>query len=203
VNPQTDLFGDSGLIGILSAGVDEAGRGPLAGAVYAAAVILDLDRPIKGLADSKILKPERREELALLIQERALCWSIARAEVAEIDSLNILRATLLAMTRAVHGLRVLPQLALVDGNQAPILNCAVKTIVRGDALVPSISAASILAKTARDADLCRLHEHYPQYGFDQHKGYGTVMHLERLRQHGPCPEHRRSFEPIRSFVSAA
>jgi ribonuclease HII len=200
VNPQTDLFGDSGLIGILTAGVDEAGRGPLAGAVYAAAVVLDQDRPIKGLADSKILKPERREELALLIQERALCWSIARAEVAEIDTLNILRATLLAMTRAVHGLRLLPQLALVDGNQAPIMNCAVKTIIRGDALVPSISAASILAKTARDADLRRLHEHYPQYGFDQHKGYGTAMHLERLRQHGPCPEHRRSFEPIRSFV---
>jgi ribonuclease HII len=200
VNPQTDLFGDGGLIGILTAGVDEAGRGPLAGAVYAAAVVLDAGRPIEGLADSKILKPERREELANYIRERAVSWSIARAEVAEIDTLNILRATLLAMTRAVEGLHIAPQLALVDGNQAPFLRCAVKTIVKGDALVPSISAASILAKTARDADLRRLHDCYPQYGFDQHKGYGTAMHLERLRLHGPCPEHRRSFEPVRSFV---
>lgn len=196
---QDDLFGDSGLIGALIAGVDEAGRGPLAGAVYAAAVVLDADRPIEGLADSKVLKPERREALALHIRERAVCWAIARAEVCEIDTLNILRATLLAMTRAVDGLRLVPHLALVDGNQAPTLRCAVKTIVKGDSLVPSISAASILAKTARDADLLRLHAQYPQYGFDQHKGYGTAMHLERLRTHGPCPEHRRSFAPIREY----
>jgi ribonuclease HII len=196
---QPDFFGDQGLLGILTAGVDEAGRGPLAGAVYAAAVVLDPSRPIYGLADSKVLKPAQREELALSIRSQALAWSIARAEVDEIDTLNILRATFLAMQRAVLGLQIAPSLALVDGNQAPVLSCAVKTIVGGDALVPAISAASILAKTARDADLLRLHALYPQYGFDQHKGYGTAMHLDRLRLHGPCPEHRRSFAPMRTI----
>jgi ribonuclease HII len=194
------MFGDEGLADIVVAGVDEAGRGPLAGAVYAAAVILDPGRPIDGLADSKILSAPRREELALQIQEQAWAWCVAHASVDEIDTLNILRATLLAMQRAVRGLQIKPGLALVDGNQAPRLPCGVKTIVQGDALVPSISAASILAKTARDADLVRLHGIYPHYGFDQHKGYGTLMHLERLREHGPCPEHRRSFSPVRDML---
>jgi ribonuclease HII len=194
------MFGDEGLADVVVAGVDEAGRGPLAGAVYAAAVILDPGRPIDGLADSKVLSAPRREELALQIRETALAWCVAHASVDEIDTLNILRATLLAMQRAVRGLGVKPGLALVDGNQAPRLSCGVKTVVQGDALVPSISAASILAKTARDADLVRLHGIYPHYGFDQHKGYGTLMHLERLREHGPCPEHRRSFSPVRDML---
>lgn len=195
------MLGDEGLIDVVIAGVDEAGRGPLAGAVYAAAVILDPARPIDGLADSKVLRAQRREELALEIRESALSWSIASASVQEIDQMNILRATLIAMRRAVFGLAIKPGLALVDGNQAPRLPCSVKTIVKGDALVPAISAASILAKTARDADLVRLHGLYPHYGFDQHKGYGTGMHLERLREHGPCPEHRRSFSPVKNMLT--
>jgi len=185
---QPDLFDptDDGIDAVATAGVDEAGRGPLAGAVYAAAVILDPARPIAGLADSKALSAARREELALAIRERALAWCIAHAGVQEIDSLNILRATLLAMQRAVQGLAVAPQLALVDGNQPPRLQCAVRTIVKGDAKIPAISAASILAKTARDADLMRLHALYPQYAFDKHKGYGTAQHLSLLREHGQC-----------------
>ncbi|OWT80010.1 ribonuclease HII [Achromobacter sp. HZ28] len=189
-----------GLADVIVAGVDEAGRGPLAGAVYAAAVILDPNRPVAGLADSKILTAERRDELAPLIRANAHAWFIAKASVKEIDKLNILRATMLAMQRAVAGLAIKPGLALVDGNQAPKLKCGVKTIIKGDALVPAISAASILAKTARDADLVRLHGMYPHYGFDQHKGYGTAMHLERLREHGPCPEHRQSFAPIKAWA---
>ena len=137
--------------------------------------------------------------VALEIQAHALAWCVASASVAEIDSLNILRATLLAMRRAVEGLSTAPQLALVDGNQAPKLGCTVQTVIKGDALVPAISAASILAKTARDADLLRLHALYPQYAFDQHKGYGTALHLQMLREHGPCVEHRRSFAPIKAF----
>jgi ribonuclease HII len=200
---QPDLFDPTGGIdAAATAGVDEAGRGPLAGAVYAAAVILDPARPIAGLADSKALSAARREELALAIRERALAWCIAHASVQEIDSLNILRATLLAMQRAVEGLAVAPQLALVDGNQPPRLPCAVRTIVKGDAKVPAISAASILAKTARDADLMRLHALYPQYAFDKHKGYGTAQHLSLLREHGPCPEHRRSFAPVKALLRA-
>ncbi|MFQ6686823.1 ribonuclease HII, partial [Bordetella pertussis] len=174
-------------------------RGPLAGAVYAAAVILDPDRPVDGLADSKVLKAEQREALAVQIRAQALAWFVASASVQEIDSLNILRATMLAMQRAVAGLAMAPELAMVDGNQAPKLRCAVQTVIKGDALVPAISAASILAKTARDADLLRLHALYPQYGFDQHKGYGTPQHLSLLREHGPCPEHRRSFAPIKAY----
>ena len=196
---QPDLFGDLAPLPTLVAGIDEAGRGPLAGAVYAAAVILDPDRAIDGLADSKVLAAERREALAEEIKSRALAWSVAFATVQEIDSLNILRATLLAMQRAAQGLGMMPQLAMVDGNQAPLLSCAVQTVIKGDALVPAISAASILAKTARDADLLRLHERYPHYGFDRHKGYGTPEHLELLRRHGPCPEHRRSFAPIKAY----
>lgn len=196
---QPELFVAPEQPALLTAGVDEAGRGPLAGEVYAAAVILDPARFIDGLADSKVLTAVRREELALQIKEQALAWCIASATVAEIDSLNILRATMLAMQRAVQGLATVPRLALVDGNQAPKLRCTVQTVIKGDALVPAISAASILAKTARDADLLRLHTLYPQYAFDQHKGYGTALHLQRLREHGPCAEHRRSFAPIKAF----
>lgn len=196
---QPDLFGTLAPLPAIIAGVDEAGRGPLAGAVYAAAVILDPDRPVDGLADSKVLKAEQREALAVQIRAQALAWFVASASVQEIDSLNILRATMLAMQRAVAGLAMAPELAMVDGNQAPKLRCAVQTVIKGDALVPAISAASILAKTARDAELLRLHALYPQYGFDQHKGYGTPQHLSLLREHGPCPEHRRSFAPIKAY----
>lgn len=198
---QPDLFDPiDDIDAAATAGVDEAGRGPLAGAVYAAAVILDPARPIVGLADSKVLNASRREQLAQLVREQALAWCIACASVQEIDRLNILKATLLAMQRAVDGLAVAPQLALVDGNQPPRLRCAVQTVVKGDQTVPAISAASILAKTARDADLMRLHALYPQYAFDRHKGYGTAEHLSLLRQHGPCPEHRRSFAPVKAML---
>jgi len=202
---QHSLFGDSvpRFTDVVLAGVDEAGRGPLAGAVYAAAVILDPTKPIDGLADSKVLKASRRDALAIQIQERALSWCIASASVAEIDSLNILRATLLAMQRAVEGLSIVPDVAMVDGNQAPTLRCTVQTVIKGDSLVPAISAASILAKTARDADLMRLHARYPQYGFDQHKGYGTALHLSRLQEFGPCEEHRTSFAPVRKLLIPA
>lgn len=181
-------------------GVDEAGRGPLAGPVYAAAVILNPRRPIDGLADSKALTAARREALAEAIRTRAKAWCIGIASVQEIDSLNILQASMLAMHRAVMGLGVVPDLAKVDGNRAPVLACRVETVVGGDAIVPAISAASILAKTARDEALRRLHEQYPQYAFDQHKGYGTALHLERLQLHGICPEHRRSFAPVRKLL---
>ena len=184
------------------AGVDEAGRGPLAGAVYAAAVILDPAQPVEGLADSKVLSEKRREVLAPVIQQRALAWCVAFATTQEIDQLNILQATLLAMQRAVQGLSVAPQLAWVDGNQAPRLACRVQTVVKGDSLVPAISAASILAKTARDAELLRLHVLYPSYGFNLHKGYGTALHMARLKEFGPCPAHRRSFAPVRRLLEA-
>ena len=182
------------------AGVDEAGRGPLAGDVYAAAVILDANQPIEGLADSKILSEKRRETLAPLIQQRSLAWCVAVATVQEIDQLNILQATLLAMQRAVQCLKITPQLAWVDGNQAPRLACRVQTVVKGDSLVPAISAASILAKTARDAELQRLHTEFPEYGFNLHKGYGTALHMARLKEFGPCPAHRRSFAPVRRLL---
>lgn len=181
---------------MLIAGVDEAGRGPLAGPVFAAAVILDPGRRIRGLRDSKVLKAERREELALLIRERAIAWAVASADVEEIDTLNILRATLLAMKRAVEALGVLPIEALVDGNQCPALACPVHAIVKGDRDVASISAASILAKTARDALLVELDVTYPHYGFARNKGYGTADHLAALDRYGPCPIHRRSFAPV-------
>jgi len=198
---QTDLFGDMPPI-LHLAGIDEAGRGPLAGPVYAAAVILDPDRPIQGLDDSKKLCAERREELSALIRERSLAWSIASASVHEIDTLNILQATMLAMRRACAGLTITPMQALVDGNLVPKgLICSAQAVVQGDALVPAISAASILAKTARDADCLQLHERYPQYEFDRHKGYATAIHLERLKAHGPCPAHRRSFAPVRHWLT--
>lgn len=184
-------------------GVDEAGRGPLAGPVAAAAVILDPARPIEGLRDSKQLSAARRDALAHTIRERALGWAVAWASVAEIDELNILRASLLAMRRAVAALPVAPTLARVDGNQRPPIDCGIELIVGGDAIEPCIGAASILAKTARDADLQRLHLLHPAYGFDRHKGYPTAEHLERLHRLGPCDAHRRSFAPVRAAIAAA
>ena len=182
----------------LVAGVDEAGRGPLAGPVVAAAVILDELCPIKGLADSKALTALRRERLFDEIRVRALCSSIASASAEEIDRLNILQATLLAMQRAVQGLRLLPNRVVVDGNRVPGLPMTVVAVVKGDARVAAISAASILAKVHRDRLCLELHREYPQYGFDGHKGYPTAGHLAALNEHGACAAHRRSFAPVRS-----
>ena len=182
------------------AGVDEAGRGPLAGPVVAAAVILDDLKPIKGLADSKKLTALRRARLFDEIRARALCCSIAQASVEEIDHLNILQATMLAMRRAVEGLRLKPKLVLVDGNRVPLLDIPAQAIVRGDALVSSISAASILAKVYRDRWCVDFDQQYPQYGFAAHKGYGTAQHLAALRAHGACPEHRTSFGPVKELL---
>ncbi len=187
----------------LIAGVDEAGRGPLAGPVVAAAVILDDLKPIKGLADSKQLTAKRREKLYDEIRAKALCCSIAEASVEEIDRLNILQATLLAMQRAVAGLRLKPAKVLVDGNRLPALYVLAEAIVSGDALVPAISAASILAKVTRDRQLEALDQRHPAYGFAQHKGYGTAQHLQALQQFGPLPEHRRSFAPVARALAAA
>jgi ribonuclease HII len=182
-------------------GVDEAGRGPLAGPVVAAAVILDPARAIDGLRDSKKLSEARREWLASAIRERALGWAIGQASVAEIDELNILQASLLAMRRAVEALPLAPTLARVDGNQPPRLACGVELIVGGDGIEACISAASILAKVERDRLMLALHGLHPEYGFDRHKGYGTALHLESLKRHGPCSEHRRSFAPVREALS--
>ena len=184
----------------LAAGVDEAGRGPLAGPVVAAAVILDRARPIDGLDDSKPLSAGRREALAVRIRTDARAWALGMASVEEIDQLNILQASLLAMQRAVQGLAVAPCLALVDGNRAPRLACAVQTVVGGDALVPAISAASILAKVERDAFMVALDAQYPQYGFAGHKGYPTAAHVAALARHGVSPVHRRSFAPVRRVL---
>lgn len=181
----------------LVCGVDEAGRGPLAGPVYAAAVMLDPARRIRGIDDSKQLSERDREKLAPRIKERALAWAVASATVEEIDRLNIYWATMLAMQRAVQALGVAPEEVLVDGNRCPKLTYPARAIVGGDAKVRCIAAASILAKTARDAEMHQWHERYPQYGFAQHKGYATPEHLESLRRHGPCELHRRSFAPIR------
>ncbi|MBC7803779.1 MAG: ribonuclease HII [Candidatus Parcubacteria bacterium] len=180
-------------------GVDEAGRGPLAGPVYAAAVILVPARAIRGLKDSKLLSAESRELLARIVIEQALAYAVAQASVEEIDRLNILQASLLAMRRAVEGLGRRPDEAWIDGNQCPGLGCPERAIVSGDRLHAVISAASILAKTARDAEMRRLHEQFPAYGFDQHKGYGTPEHLEQLERHGPSEIHRRSFAPVARF----
>jgi ribonuclease HII len=185
---------------LLICGVDEAGRGPLAGPVSAAAVILDASRPIEGLADSKKLSKKQRDRLAPIIRERALAWAVAYAEVDEIDELNILQATLLAMKRAVQALHILPQQVLVDGLYCPQTGIPSQAIVKGDSKVAAISAASILAKTARDELMLKLHEQYPQYGFDGHKGYPTAAHLAALREHGVCDVHRRSFRPVRELL---
>lgn len=184
------------------AGVDEAGRGPLCGDVVAAAVILDPERPIPGLADSKQLTAARREALADQIQALALAVGVGRASPEEIDTLNILQATLLAMQRAVAALSV-PALGVwVDGNRCPVLSVPVRAVVKGDARVPAISAASIIAKVTRDADLLRLHAAHPHYGFDRHKGYPVPAHLHALAQWGPLPEHRRSFAPVARVIAA-
>jgi ribonuclease HII len=181
-------------------GVDEAGRGPLAGPVVAAAVILDPERPISGLADSKKLSAGRRERLAVEIREKAVAWAVAEASVEEIDHLNILQATMLAMARAVLSLPRRPVEVLIDGNRCPELDFPMRAIVRGDSTVPAISAASILAKTVRDAIMLNLHEQFPVYGFDRHFGYGTAKHLATLRQFGPSCCHRRSFAPVRALI---
>lgn len=186
-------WGREGLV----AGVDEAGRGPLAGPVVAAAVILDDVAPIAGLADSKALSERRREQLFDEIRAKALCCSIAQASVEEIDTLNILQATLLAMRRAVEGLRLRPALVQVDGNRLPTLSVAAEAVVGGDAKVPAISAASILAKVTRDRLCVQMHEAYPQYGFQTHKGYPTADHLQALYRHGPSPLHRLSYAPVK------
>jgi ribonuclease HII len=180
----------------LVAGVDEVGRGPLAGPVLAAAVVLNPGRRIRGLADSKTLSAGRREELSVLIRERAQAWAIGRAEVAEIDTLNILQASLLAMARAVAALPISPTEARVDGLHLPALACPARAVVRGDSRLSAISAASIIAKVARDAEMVALAELYPQYGFERHKGYSTEEHLSALREFGACPIHRRSFLPV-------
>ena len=180
-------------------GVDEAGRGPLAGPVYAAAVILDPARRVNGLADSKVLTAERREVLAARIRERAIAWAVGAASVEEIDRLNIFHAAMLAMRRAVAQLGVRPDEAWIDGNHCPDLGCTAKAFVDGDAHHRVISAASILAKTARDAEMCALGERYPAYGFARHKGYATAEHLDALGRHGPCEIHRRSFHPVGVF----
>ena len=185
---------------LLICGVDEAGRGPLAGPVSAAAVILDDARPIEGLADSKKLSEKQRDRLAPIIRERALAWAVAYAEVGEIDQLNILQATLLAMRRAVLALHTRPQQVLVDGLYCPQTGIPSQAIVKGDSKIAAISAASILAKTARDELMLRLHEQYPQYGFDGHKGYPTAAHLAALREHGVSEVHRRSFRPVREAL---
>ena len=184
----------------LIAGVDEAGRGPLMGPVVAAAVILDDLKPIKGLADSKKLSALQRNKLYDEIRAKALCFSISMATVEEIDTLNILQATMLAMKRAVEGLRLKPHKALIDGNRLPLLNLLAEAIVKGDALVPVISAASILAKVTRDRWCADYDLQYPQYGFAGHKGYGTAAHLLALREHGACPQHRKSFAPVAAVV---
>lgn len=189
-------------VGLL-AGVDEAGRGPLAGPVVAAAVILDDTRRIRGLADSKVLTPLQRERLYDQIREKALCCAVGEASVAEIDTLNILHATMLAMKRAVEGLRLKPAKVLVDGNRLPTLDVLCEAIVGGDASVRSISAASIVAKVTRDRMLAQLHEEFPQYGFASHKGYGTPEHLQALKVHGPCLHHRRGFSPVAASLAFA
>jgi ribonuclease HII len=187
--------------GELICGVDEAGRGPLAGPVFAAAVILDAARPIAGLRDSKKLSEPQRDALAQAIKADALAWSIAQCSEEEIDRLNILQASMLAMRRAIEGLSLRPTLALIDGNRCPVVEVRTEAIIGGDDKIAAISAASILAKTARDAALCRLHEQYPHYAFDRHKGYPTALHLERLREFGASPVHRRSYAPVREALA--
>lgn len=185
---------------LLVCGVDEAGRGPLAGAVYAAAVILHPQRPIKGLADSKTLSEKKRNSLTIQIKEHALAWAIASSSVEEIDQINILQASLLAMKRAIEGLQVAPQQILVDGLHCPKVTIPAQAIVQGDSKVEAIAAASILAKTARDEEMCRLHALYPQYDFARHKGYPTAQHLALLSEHGVSSVHRRSYGPVRKLL---
>ena len=187
---------------IWQAGVDEAGRGPLVGSVFAAAVVLPDEYDLPGLTDSKKLSERRRDELAVLIKQQALAWCVAAASVEEIDRLNILHATMLAMTRAVQGLAVVPDKVLIDGNRIPKdLGVPAEAVVKGDSKIIEISAASVLAKTARDAETYALAERYPQYGFDKHKGYGTAQHLAALQKYGVLPEHRRDFAPVKALLA--
>ena len=205
-SPVSDLFSidldNPDASGLIVAGVDEVGRGPLAGDVVTAAVILDPDRPIAGLRDSKKLSEIRREQLAEQIKENALAWAVARASVAEIDELNILQASLLAMHRAVEALSLQPEYVLVDGNRLPRWNYAAEPVVKGDDRVAAIAAASILAKVQRDGELVELALEYPGYGFDRHKGYPTAVHLEALRTLGVTPAHRKSFAPVKNLLAA-
>lgn len=201
--PQTQTLSLFDYAGEIICGVDEAGRGPLAGPVFAAAVILDPARPVTGLRDSKKLSESARDSLALEIKANALAWAIASCTEQEIDELNILHASMLAMRRAVEALATVPTLALIDGNRCPVMNIRSEAIVKGDDKVPAISAASILAKTARDAALLVLHDTYPHYGFDRHKGYPTALHLEMLRLHGVSPVHRRSYAPVKALLAGA
>ncbi len=187
----------------LVAGVDEAGRGPLAGNVVAGAVILDPNKKIPGLADSKVLTVDKREELALEIKDRAVAWCVAEASVAEIDQLNILHASMLAMARAIEGLPIPPNHCLIDGNRCPITDFNCQAVVKGDARVQEIAAASILAKVSRDQAMIELHQQYPQYGFAQHKGYPTRAHMQALQEHGVLDIHRRSFGPVRELLAEA
>ena len=196
---QVKLNWDHGQV--LIAGVDEAGRGPLAGPVFAAAVMLDDLVPVRGLADSKTLSPAKREKLYDQIRANALCFCVAQASVEEIDQRNILQATMLAMRRAVLGLRLPPKLVLVDGNRLPVLDIRAEAIVKGDSKVAAISAASILAKVSRDRWCAQYHLEFPQYGFDSHKGYPTAVHLAALRVHGPCPQHRKTFGPVAALLA--
>ena len=187
---------------IWQAGVDEAGRGPLVGSVFAAAVVLPDEYDLPGLTDSKKLSERRRDELAVLIKQQALAWCVAAASVEEIDRLNILHATMLAMRRAVHGLERLPEKVWIDGNRVPPdLGCEAEAVIKGDSKIIQISAASVLTKTARDAEMYALAEHFPQYGFERHKGYGTAEHLAALQRHGALPEHRQSFAPVREILA--
>jgi ribonuclease HII len=198
---KTELpFSMDAYAGELICGVDEAGRGPLAGPVMAAAVILDPDHPIAGLRDSKKLSEAKRDLLAVEIKKYALAWAVAECSEQEIDEINILQASLLAMRRAVEALAVTPTLALIDGNRCPVMMVRSEAIVKGDDKVTAISAASILAKTARDHRLAELHLVYPQYALDQHKGYPTALHLARLREHGVSPIHRKSYAPVKALL---
>ena len=195
-----DLFVPS-YDGDLLAGVDEAGRGPLVGNVVAAAVILDPENPIDGLNDSKKLSARRREQLADQVRDRAIAWSVVSIDAEQIDRINILQATMLAMQQAVEQLTVPPQHVFIDGNRCPKISVPATAVVKGDSRVAEISAASILAKVERDAQMVVLHETYPQYGFDKHKGYPTKAHFEALAEHGPCPEHRTSYKPVRECLA--
>ena len=195
---KTPLLLPEGLV----CGVDEAGRGPLAGPVVAAAVILDPRRPIDGLNDSKKLSAKRREQLAAEIRSKALAWAVARASVEEIDRINILQASLLAMQRAVALLTIAPELALIDGNRYPVLDCKAEAVIGGDGKFAAIAAASILAKTVRDAEMMEVHLCYPMYAFDRHMGYPTALHLELLAQHGISPVHRRTYGPVARLIAA-
>ena len=195
---QDELPKISGLL----AGADEAGRGPLVGNVVAAAVILDEDHPIEGLADSKKLTAKRRESLSEEIMQKAKAWAVVSVSAVDIDRINILQASLLAMKQAVEQLSVTPDHVFIDGNRCPEMACPATAIVKGDARVAEISAASILAKVARDEQMQQLHNIFPQYGFDRHKGYPTKAHIAALAEHGPCPEHRRSYAPVRKYLEA-